>query len=164
MRSNGTRSSLYSRRLLIGHSPFSRFPTKSLLEENGIDASGKLKTFSDLGEPTAVANLINLRREKDALSNTVIYPDSVSLSPDGLELKFKLKTEIDVQKPELLMEQYGISRLFRITTAKASLRASDGNLLAVFASALERDFDTADGVALQESVDSFTVIDREFGF
>ena len=137
-----------------------------LLEENGIEAAGSLATFPDIGEPLAIANLIILRRDKDkpGVSNTIIDRDSVKVSSDGKVLNFKLKTEIDVQKPELLMEQYGVSKLFRVTVAKASLEASDGNLLAVFASALETDFNGADGPALQASVDSFKVTEREFGF
>lgn len=86
------------------------------------------------------------------------------MSADGKVLFFKLKTEIEVQKPELLLEQYGVSQLFRVTVAKASLEASDGNLLAAFASALETDFNGPDGSALQASVDSFKVTEREFGF
>jgi hypothetical protein len=71
-----------------------------------------------------------------------------------------LKSEIEVQKPELLMEQYGVDRLYRITTAKASLEANDGNIMAVFASALETDFNGPDGVALQQTVDSFVATDQ----
>ena len=82
--------------------------------------------------------------------------ESVKVSPDGKELSFKLTTEIEVQKPELLLEQYGVSKLFRITVAKATLNSNDGNIMAVFASALEQDFNNGvDGPALQESVDSF---------
>ena len=136
------------------------------MEENGIEATGSLSTFPEIGEPSVVAGLINQRREKDkpAAGNTVLDPSSVSLSADGKELTFKLTTEIDVQRPELLMEQYGVDRLFRITLAKASLNAQDGNLMAVFTSALESDFKTQDGEALQRVVDSFRVMDREFGF
>ena len=84
-----------------------RFPTRVLLEENGIEANGNLSTFPDMGEPLAIANLINLRREKDkpGVSNTVIDRESVKVSGNGKILDFKLKTEIEVQKPELLMEQ-----------------------------------------------------------
>ena len=131
------------------------YPTRVLLEENGIQAVGPLATFPDLGEPAAIANLITLRREKDKASNTKIIPDSLFISTDGKELSFKLSTEIEVQKPELLLEEYGVSQLFRITSAKASLRSGDGNLMAVFASALERDYLGPDGVALQEAVNSF---------
>jgi hypothetical protein len=138
------------------------FPTRVLLEENGIEAIGSLSTFPDLGEPAAIANLLNMRREKDkpGMSNTQIIPGSLFISPDGKVLRFKLKLEIDVQKPELLMEEFGISELFRITTVKATLRSNDGNLMAVFASALEQDFMGPDGVALQESVNSFEATDR----
>lgn len=141
-----------------------RFPTRVLLEEAGITASGDLSTFPKLGEPAAVANLINLRREKDKpgnLSKTVVLPESLQVSPDGLELSFTLKTEIEVQKPELLMEQYGVSQLFRITNAKASLASRDGNIMAVFASALQQDYDGPDGEALRNVVNSFTVTNQE---
>ena len=62
------------------------------------------------------------------------------------------------------MEQYGVSQLFRVTVAKASLESSDGNMLAAFASALETDFNGPDGASLQASVDSFKATEREFGF
>jgi len=137
-----------------------RFPTKVLLEENGIEATGDLSTFPALGEPYAIANLINQRREKEKTTSTMILPDSVVLSPDKKEITFKLKTEIEVQKPELLMEQYGMRQLFRLTTAKATLNSNDGNIMAVFASALERDFQGRDGEVLEESMKSFRVTDR----
>lgn len=98
------------------------------------------------------------------MSNSLILPDSVVLSDDRKELFFRVKTEIDVQKPELLMEMYGVDRLFRITEAKASLRSADGNILAVYASALETDFNGPDGAALIETVNSFRATEREFGF
>jgi hypothetical protein len=111
-----------------------------------------------------VANLLSLRRDRDkagkGMSNTQLVPGSIFLTSDGMELSFKLKTEIEVQKPELLMEQYGVFELYRITTAKASLRSNDGNLMAVYASALETDFNGPDGLALQEAVNSFQVMDR----
>lgn len=134
-----------------------------MLEENGIEATGSLNSFSDLGSPTAIANLIALRRDRDkpgVISNTKIVPNSLVVSKDGQDLSFQLRTPIDVQKPELLMEQYGVSELFRITAAKASLRSNDGNMLAIFASALEQDWLGPDGAALQQSVASFLVTDR----
>lgn len=133
------------------------------MEEAGIEATGDLSTFPKLGEPAAIANLINTRREKDKpgnLSKTLLIPDSLSVSPDGLELMFTLKTEIEVQKPELLLEQYGISQLFRVTVAKASLASRDGNIMAVFASALEQDYNGPDGEALRNAVSSFTVTNQ----
>lgn len=138
-----------------------RFPTRVLLEEAGIQATGDLTTFPKLGEPAAIANLINQRRERDKpgnLSRTIL--ESVSVSPDGLELSFCLKTELDVQKPELLLEQYGVAQLFRITNAKASLASKDGNIMAVFASALQQDYDAGDGQALRNAVASFTVTNQ----
>jgi hypothetical protein len=120
-----------------------------------------LSTFPGLGESSAVASLIVARREKgSATTNTQIVPDSLFLSADGKELRFRLRTEIEVQKPELLMEQYGVSALYRITSAKATLRSNDGYLVAVFASGLERDYMGPDGVALERSVSSFEVVDR----
>lgn len=138
----------------------SSFPTRVLLEENGVDASGDLSTFPKLGSATAIANLINLRREKDkpGQSNTKVL--DAEYSPDGKTLTFSLKTEIDVQKPELLMEQYGVDQLFRVTKAKATLDSNDGNVMAVFGSALELDFDGPDGEALKQSVQSFGVNDQ----
>jgi hypothetical protein len=139
------------------------FPTRVLLEENGVAATGSLQTFPELGEPLTVATLIALRRDRDkpgGISNTKIVPSSIVVSQDGLDLSFQLRTAIDVQKPELLFEQYGITELFRITAAKASLRSKDGNMLAIFASALEQDWQGPDGAALQQSVLSFQAMDR----
>jgi hypothetical protein len=138
------------------------FPTRVLLEENGIQATGSLSTIPDLGEASAVATLIILRRERDkpGQSTTELVKDSLYVSSDGKDLLFKLKTDIDVQKPELLMEQTGMSTLARITYAKVSLRSNDGNIMAVFASALEQDFNGPDGVALQDAVTTFTAIDQ----
>jgi hypothetical protein len=143
------------------HHDTRRFPTRVLLEENGVEAIGDLSTFPKIGEAGAVANLINLRREKDrpGSTNTQIFNVSIDPKNDKI-LRFMLKSEIEVQKPELLMEQYGVDRLYRITTAKASLEANDGNIMAVFASALETDFNGPDGVALQQTVDSFVATDQ----
>jgi hypothetical protein len=116
-----------------------------------------------LGEPAAIANLIILRREKDKPGSgmkTNILPDSLAISDDGLALYFTLKTEIEVQKPELLLEEYGVSQLFRITVAKASLASKDGNIMVVFASALEQDYNGPDGAALRDTAASFTVVDQ----
>uniref|UniRef100_A0A7S4A9E2 Plastid lipid-associated protein/fibrillin conserved domain-containing protein n=1 Tax=Pseudo-nitzschia australis TaxID=44445 RepID=A0A7S4A9E2_9STRA len=134
-----------------------RFPTRVLLEENGIAATGDLSTFPGIGDAKAVASLIILRREKDSPKNVGAKTlEAVEVTPDGKTLTFRLKTEIDVQKPELLLEEIGISRLFRVTVAKATLDSSDGNIMAIFASALEQDFTNGvDGPGLEDSVNSF---------
>jgi hypothetical protein len=132
-----------------------------LLEENGIEAIGDLSTFPKIGEAPAIANLLNMRREKDkpGQTNTQIFNAIIDPTNDKI-LRFMTKTEIEVQKPELLMEQYGVDRLYRITTAKVSLESNDGNIMAVFASALETDFNGPDGLALQQVVDSFVATDQ----
>lgn len=138
-----------------------RYPTRVLLEENGIKPTGDLSTFPGIGDPTTVANLLILRREKETQNMAVKSVDQVNVSPDGKELSFRLKTEIDVQKPELLLEQYGTSQLFRITVGKATLNSNDGNIMAVFASALEQDFNNGvDGPALEETIKSFIAINQ----
>ena len=138
-----------------------RFPTRVLLEENGVTVSEgtDLSTFPAIGEAKAVANLIVLRREKESQNQGAKVLDSVAMSPDGKELTLRLRTEIEVQKPELLMEQYGVSELFRITLAKVTLDSGDGNIMAVFASALEQDFNNGvDGPALEATVKSFQAL------
>jgi hypothetical protein len=138
-----------------------RYPTQILLEENGIDSSGDLSTFAAIGEPRAVATLLILRREKETQRVGVKVLDDAQVSPDGKELTFRLRTEIDVQKPELLMEEIGVSQLFRITLAKATLNSNDGNIMAVFASALEIDFaNGVDGPALEDTVKSFVATNQ----
>lgn len=154
------------------------FPVKFLLQDFGIDAgTGRFQTIGEIGEPAAVANLIALRRDKDrsGAMATKIIPNTVTVSSDGRELAFQLKTSVPVQKPELLLEQYGVSELLRITAAKASLLAdpqqrpqqsgdnsiADDDLvmmMVVFASALETDWKGPDGVALQETVQSFRAL------
>ena len=131
---------------------------RSLLEEEGYTPSGDLSTFTKIGEPTAIATLLLRRREKDKPGTqnvSVLNKDSVALSEDGLTLTFSMRQEISVQKPELLMEEIGLSELFRTTVAKASLASNDGQLMAVYASALDQDYVGPDGVALQKSVASF---------
>jgi hypothetical protein len=130
------------------------------LEDNGIEASGDLSTFPKLGKAGSIATLINLRREKDKPGPSKTEVVDPVYSADGKTLTFALKTEIDVQKPELLMEQYGVDRLFRVTLAKATLGSNDDNIMAVFGSALEMDFTGPDGEALKQAVESFGVNDQ----
>jgi len=108
----------------------------------------------------AIANLLMLRRERDkpGQSNTQIL--HAEFSENAKVLNFQMKAEIDVQKPELLIEEFGVDRLFRVTIAKASLESNDGELLAVFASALEQDYQGPDGQALRDSVASFVALDQ----
>ena len=111
----------------------------------------------------AVANLITLRRERDrqqASSITKLLPESVMVSSDGKVLQFQLVTNVSVQKPELLLEQTGLSELVRITEAKASLQSNDGQMLLIFASALQTEYNGPDGTALRQSVLSFQPTDR----
>jgi hypothetical protein len=140
-----------------------RFPAAALLIEEGIQPTGDLSTFPSIGDPVAVAKLIALRRDRDkpGQSRTEVVPGSVSVSEDGKVLTFRLITDIDVQKPELLMEQTGFSELKRITQAKATLTSGDGQMMAVFASALQQDFQGEDGNALQNAVDSFVAINQQ---
>lgn len=158
---------VFEKRLSNGINLFS-FPARVLLAEYGVEATGNLTTFPEIGEPSTIANLIAIRRDREkpvatsgnAISKSPIVPNSLSISPDGRELSFTLKTNIDVQKPDLLMEQSGVSVLNRITAAKVSLRSNDGYIMAVFASALESDWQGVDGKALQDAVSSFEVIDQ----
>jgi hypothetical protein len=132
-----------------------------LLEENGIESTGDLNSFPSIGNPLAVASLLVSRREKETQSKGAKVLVDAKISSDGKDLTFRLKTEIEVQKPELLMEEFGISQLFRITVAKATLNSNDGNILVVFASALEQDFNNGvDGPALEDTVKSFVAIDQ----
>lgn len=106
-----------------------RYPVAVLLAENGIEATGDLTSFPALGDAKTIANLLVLRREKETQNQGLRKLEDVAVSPDGKTLTFRLRTEIEVQKPELLMEQFGVSQLFRITVAKASLSSGDGNLM-----------------------------------
>ena len=112
-----------------------------------------------------MAELLAQRRDKDKSgsnsSKSRLDRDSVRVSEDGRTLTFQVRIQIDVQKPELLMEQMGVSELYRVTVARATLEAGDGNLMAAFGSALQQDFDGPDGEALRRSVDSFRALSRE---
>lgn len=140
------------------------------MEENGISvtANDNLLTFPNIGDPYMIANLITIRREKEnaggsstILSNTKLLRDSVKVKDNGKTLYFMLVNNIAVQKPELLLEQTGLSQLVRITTAKASLQSNDGQLFIIFASALENDYyNSPDGNALQKSIESFIPTDQ----
>ena len=147
-----------------------RFPTRVLLEDAGVDPASippdaDLGTIRKLGDPAAVAELLAQRRDKDKSgsnsSKSRLDRDSVRVSEDGRTLTFQVRIQIDVQKPELLMEQMGVSELYRVTVARATLEAGDGNLMAAFGSALQQDFDGPDGEALRRSVDSFRALSRE---
>lgn len=124
----------------------------------GIDASGDLSSFPKIGKAPAVAELLFLRREKDQSgqqSKTRLLKESAKYSEDGKTIEFQLRTDIDVQKPELLLEQEGVSELVRLTLAKATLESNDGQIMAVYASALQQNYDGPDGDALRTSIDSF---------
>lgn len=109
-----------------------RYPVEVLLSENGIVPTGDMTSFPALGEANAIASLIVARREKESINQGTRKIEDVSVSRDGKQLAFRLRTEIEVQKPELLMEQFGVSQLFRITVAKASLESADGNIFGKF--------------------------------
>ena len=124
----------------------------------GVQAIGPLNTFSDLGESNAIINLLVQYRN---MPNTQLIPNTIILSPDGYELSCMVRTKIDVQKPELLHEQYGIYELYRITSIKLSLRSNDGYIVCVLGSALETDwYNTTDGIAIQNAITSCTVFDQ----
>lgn len=146
------------------HNNIYRFPTQVLLEEEGILPTGDLSTFTSIGEPSSVASLLLRRREKDkpgTVNTAILDRDSVSTSSDGKLLTFTTRQQINVNKPELLMEQMGVSELYRTTLAKASLESGDGNIMVVYASALDVDFNNGvDGEALRRVVDSFRVVNQ----
>lgn len=140
-----------------------RFPVVNLLEDEGYQPTGDLTNFKTIGDPTAIATLLVRRREKDKPGTqgpVELNRDSVVLSPDGQTLTFSMKQEINVQKPELLMEEIGLSQLFRTTVAKATLQSNDGQMMAIYASALDQDYAGPDGPALRKAVDSFIATDQ----
>ena len=141
-----------------------RFPTASLLLDQGLEVKPDedLSAFSKIGSAQGVAELLYLKREREmqGKSRSKLVPESVRLSEDGKSIEFQLTTNIDVQKPELLLEQQGVSELIRITLARATLDSRDGQIMAVYASALQQDFDGPDGIALKKTIDSFTVTDN----
>jgi hypothetical protein len=65
-----------------------------------------------ISNPFAVASLLFIRREKETQSQEAKVLVDNQISSDGKEPIFWLTTEIDVHKPELLMEEFGILQLF----------------------------------------------------
>ena len=142
-----------------------RFPVRVLLEEAGVSpdaiANANLSTISKLGSAQTIADLLALRRDKDkpgSANRSIVQKDSVRVSDDGRTLTFALRAKIDVQKPDELFKQMGVYELYRDSLCKATLESEDGNMLAIFASALEQDFNGPDGDALRQSVDSFRAL------
>mmetsp|Transcript_18618 Transcript_18618/g.43154 ORF Transcript_18618/g.43154 Transcript_18618/m.43154 type:complete len:170 (-) Transcript_18618:122-631(-) len=138
----------------------SRFPTRYLLEDYNVEAPMDMSTFPKLGSPEAIANLLTLRRESErpgeSDSDEIIEP---RYSEDGKELRYKVRTVIKVQKPDMMMEMYGVTELVRITDVKASLKVNDGYIMAVFVGGPEKEFQGPDGVALHAIVESFVPLE-----
>lgn len=133
------------------------------MEENGIAATGNLSTVAGLGTPAAVAKLIAAHRDVAAAaaspSGSTTYqvdPESIRVSPDEREISFVLSTRIDVQKPELLLEQMGVSELYRFTAVRALILPPDDDpfMMAIFGSALQQDWLGPDGTAIRTAVQS----------
>jgi len=143
-----------------------RFPAATLLLDQGLEVKEgeDLSDFKKMGTPAAIAELLYLKREREtqqSKSRSSLLTESIKLSDDGKVLDFMLSTNIDVQKPELLLEQTGSSELIRITSARATLNSNDGNIMVCYGSALQQDFyGSSDGDALRKSIDSFTVTDN----
>jgi len=147
---------------VITHIHKNRFPIAVLLEEAGVSATGDLSTFTSIGNAKEIAKLLNLRREREkpGQSRTKILDDSIKVSNDGKTLQFQLRAEIDVNKPDLLLEQIGLSELYRITLARAELHSNDGQLMACYASAMGQDYEGPDGESIRQVISSFTVKDQ----
>lgn len=153
-----------------------RYPFMVLLQEEGgmtmpindKDPNNPIRTFSEIGKADYIAEWIALRRDRDRqsqsttanLSATKIVPGSVQLLDNDQILQFELRTDINVQKPDLLLEQTGSDQLIRKTLARATLKSQDGQLMAVFASALSQDWEGEDGKAMRVAVGSFTATNR----
>ena len=136
-----------------------RFPVKSLLDEAGIASGGDLTTFGGIGiGAEKLAELLNLRRERErnnSKARTLVVKGSPVLEESEGTLKFQLRSDIDVQKPELLLEQEGVSELVRFTDAKAVLKR--GEMYVIYAGALQQ-YQKSEGEALREAVSSFVVL------
>lgn len=147
----------------------SLFNNNNNKNNNNNAKSSPFTVLSNIASPQVLVQLLIQRREKDnkqqGLSTRVI-PNSIQVSPDDLSMTFQLATEIPVQKPELLMEQYGVNQLIRVTLGKVSISRGDGTLMVIYASGLQQDLKLMngdgtwkeDGLALWESVQSFVPI------
>ena len=139
-----------------------RIPVKALLEEAGIDSSGDLASFDAIGiDAGKMAELLNARREKEkgsAKARTIVVSKTPAFAAGGRTrlLTFQLRTDIDVQKPELLMEQEGVSELVRFTDAKATINGK-GDMLVIYAGALNQYYQKEEGAMLRESVRTFQI-------
>lgn len=146
-----------------------RFTTISFLEEEGgiriaDKAIADLSTFSSIGKAETIAKYIILRRNREQQqtnTNVVAKPENIKQSNDGKTLSFEYSTKINVQKPELLMEQIGVDELYRITLVRIDLHSNDGFMNVCYASALQTEFYGDDGILLRDSIDSFEVFELQ---
>ncbi|GMH55795.1 hypothetical protein TL16_g01994 [Triparma laevis f. inornata] len=138
-----------------------RFPVKSLLDEAGIASGGDLTSFGGLGiGAEKLAELLNLRREKErnnSKARTLVMKEGGNAPMlENETLRFQLRSDIDVQKPELLLEQEGVSELVRFTDAKALIKK--GEMYVIYGGALRQFYEKEEGEALKDAVASFTVL------
>jgi len=138
-----------------------RFPVKSLLDEAGIASGGDLTSFRGLGiGAEKLAELLNLRREKErnnSKARTLVMKEGGNTPMlENETLRFQLRSDIDVQKPELLLEQEGVSELVRFTDAKALIKK--GEMYVIYGGALRQFYEKEEGEALKDAVASFTVL------
>ncbi|CAM9837493.1 unnamed protein product [Discosporangium mesarthrocarpum] len=129
-----------------------------LLSDAGIPPLGDLTTWKGVGSAERVAELLKARRDQDAAGVTAQESEVIrgTASIKGDTLEFLLKSPIKVQRPDLLMEQRGVSELYRNTYARAIMRG-DGTFFIVWAGALNTDWEGEDGAKdlLHGVVDSF---------
>ncbi|CAM9148557.1 unnamed protein product [Choristocarpus tenellus] len=132
--------------------------TVSLLSEAGLPAFGDFATWESLGTAQKAADLLKFRRDQDAAGNlkkeSEVIPSTVSLKGDTLE--FMMRSQIPVQRPDLLLQDQGVSELFRNTYVKAIMRG-DGTFAVIWSGALSTDWNNEGGAKdkMKAVADSF---------
>jgi len=131
-----------------------------IFAENGVEAGGydTLKTWKDVGTDKGVSELLATHREYTG-SQGKKQPFTVneaSVKSNGKTFEFEFDIELKVQRPDLLQKETGKSKLIRRTVAKAVL-LPEGNMMIMWGSAIENDFDAGYGDLLRNCVYSFNI-------
>jgi len=123
-------------------------------------ATGDLSTWPTIATDAGAAALVVQRRDAELIAKggktqTSQVVDG-SLSRSGNELSFEVLAEVPVQRPELLQEQSGLSRLRRRSVVKCVLKGTD--VYQIWGSALETDWNDGEEVSLRAAATSFRLL------
>ncbi len=117
------------------------------------------RTIADLGDTAEFVRALLRVRDASAGNGSIeSVLDTFKLADDGSRVTFSFLTPISVANPDELEKQQGVRSLSRRTEAAALLRPktpSGPTVVAVWGSALEKDWEKDLGEPIQRSVSSF---------